>query len=298
VRTRLGVLGWPVAHSRSPAMQRAALAELGLRDWHYQLLPAPPDIFGEIVRGLGPAGFCGANVTIPHKEAALALADAATDRARAIGAANTLVFHEDGAIHADNTDAPGLIAALGASPAGREALVLGAGGSARAVIWALREAGAHVAVWNRTAERAQALAREFGVASAAISAPADILVNCTSVGLRNSSSTFKDLPVSPESLDTYATVVDLVYRDGGTELLHEASRRGCAVIDGLEILVQQGALSLEAWTGLPAPIAVMREAARRGSQRPPDDPRDPSPQRSQPGPSDPGGAGAGPGDAG
>ena len=275
-------------------MQRAALAELGLRDWHYQLLPAPPEVFGEIVRGLGAAGFRGANVTIPHKEAALALADAATGRARAIGAANTLVFHDDGAIHADNTDAPGLIAALGASPAGQRAFVLGAGGSARAVVWALREAGAEVIVWNRTAERAQALAQELGVASSAISAAADILVNCTSVGLRNSSTTFKELPVSPESLDTYATVVDLVYRDGGTELLHEATRRGCAVVDGLEILVQQGALSLEAWTGLPAPIAVMRDAARHGSQRPPDDPRIPPPHGSQPASPDPGGAGAGP----
>ncbi len=275
-------------------MQRAALAELGLRDWHYQLLPAPPELFGEIVRSLGDAGFRGANVTIPHKEAALALADAATDRARAIGAANTLVFHDDGAIHADNTDAPGLIAALGASPAGKRALVLGAGGSARAVVWALREAGAQVIVWNRTAPRAQTLAQELGVTSSAVSAPADILVNCTSVGLRNSSSTFKDLPVFPESLDTYATVVDLVYRDGGTELLHEAARRGCAVIDGLEILVQQGALSLEAWTGLPAPIAVMRDAARHGSPRPPDDPRIPSPHGSQPAPSDARSAGAGP----
>ena len=275
-------------------MQRAALAELGLRDWHYQLLPAPPEVFGEIVRGLGAAGFRGANVTIPHKEAALAVADTATGRARAIGAANTLVFHDDGAIHADNTDAPGLIAALGASPAGKRAFVLGAGGSARAVVWALREAGAEVIVWNRTAERAQALAQELGVASSAISAAADILVNCTSVGLRNSSTTFKELPVSPESLDTYATVVDLVYRDGGTELLHEATRRGCAVVDGLEILVQQGALSLEAWTGLPAPIAVMRDAARHGSQRPPDDPRIPPPHGSQPASPDPGGAGAGP----
>ncbi len=263
-------------------MQRAALAELGLRDWHYQLLPAPPEIFGEIVRGLGDAGFRGANVTIPHKAAALALADVATGRARAIGAANTLVFHDDGAIHADNTDAPGLIAALGESPAGKRALVLGAGGSARAAVWALREAGAEVMIWNRTPARAQALAQELGVRGSAVSAPADLLVNCTSVGLGNSSSTFKELPVFPESLDTYATVVDLVYRDGGTELLHEASRRGCAVIDGLEILVQQGALSLEAWTGLPAPIAVMREAVRRGTQHPPDDPGIPSPHGSQP----------------
>ncbi len=160
--TRLGVLGWPVAHSRSPVMQRAALRALGLRDWHYQLLPAPPEVFEEIVRGLGAAGFRGANVTIPHKEAALAVADLASPRATAIGAANTLTFHDDGAIHADNTDAPGLLAALPQSPRGQSALVLGAGGSARAVVWALREAGADVTVWNRTAARADALAERDG----------------------------------------------------------------------------------------------------------------------------------------
>jgi len=268
-------------------MHRAALAALGLHDWHYQLLPAPPQLFEEIVRGLPAAGFRGANVTIPHKEAALALADLASARAQAIGAANTLSFAEDGAIEADNTDAPGLLAALGEPVAGRSALVLGAGGSARAAVWALREAGARVLVWNRTPARARELADELGAERAAVSAPADLLVNCTSVGLGNSSNTFKELPVDPETLGRYATVVDLVYRDGGTELLREASRRGCAVVDGLEILVRQGALSLEAWTGLPAPLAVMREAARRGSHPAPDDPRHPSPPSRQPAPADP-----------
>ncbi|HMS62998.1 MAG TPA: hypothetical protein PKD63_12020 [Solirubrobacteraceae bacterium] len=121
---RLGVLGWPVAHSRSPAMQNAALAELGLSDWRYQLLPVPPEAFAQTVRALGASGLRGANVTIPHKEAALAVATTATDRARAIGAANTLTFGADGAIHADNTDAPGFLAALPAPPApGGTALV-------------------------------------------------------------------------------------------------------------------------------------------------------------------------------
>jgi len=109
--TRLGVLGWPVAHSRSPAMQRAALEAAGLDGWTYQLLPVPPELFDETVRALPAAGFLGANVTIPHKEAALALADSATPLARTIGAANTLTFTVDG-IEADNTDAPGLLAAM------------------------------------------------------------------------------------------------------------------------------------------------------------------------------------------
>ena len=120
--TFLGVCGWPVAHSRSPAMHNAALAEVGV-DWRYLLLPLPPQLFSETVRALPAAGFRGVNVTIPHKEAALALADEATETARAIGAANTLTFGADGTIHADNTDAPGLLAALASScpPAGRRA---------------------------------------------------------------------------------------------------------------------------------------------------------------------------------
>ncbi len=181
---RLGVLGWPVAHSRSPAMHNAALREVGLKEWRYQRLPVPPALFDETVRALGAAGFHGANVTIPHKEAALALADTASAAAREIGAANTLTFG-DGGIEAENTDAPGLIEALGFSPLRMRAQVLGAGGSARAAVWALLRAGAsEVLVWNRTYERAaRAGARARG---AAVEAPqsAEMLVNCTSVGLR------------------------------------------------------------------------------------------------------------------
>ena len=262
---RLGVLGWPVAHSRSPRMHNAALAQLGLKDWHYQRLPVPPEVFAETVRGLPAAGFVGANVTIPHKEAALALADEATDAARAIGAANTLTFTpETGATHAANTDAPGFLAALaaaGTDPAGGTALVLGAGGSARAVAYALREAGAtRVAVWNRTPERALALAADLGVDAAYRPVAADLLVNCTSVGLADGE--FKDLPLDADALGTYATVADLVYRAGGTGLVAQARRRGCAVVDGLEVLVRQGAMSFEAWTGLAAPVDAMRDAAR------------------------------------
>ena len=248
---RYGVLGWPVAHSRSPAMMRAAGLEL------YQRLPVPPELFDEVVAGLPGAGFHGANVTIPHKEAALAVATEASEAAREIGAANTLTFGPGGAIHADNTDAPGLLAALGdARPA--TALVLGAGGSARAAVWALRRAGAEVAVWNRTPERAASLGAEVVDRARG----ADVLVNCTSVGLDHSSTPFKDLPVTADALSDYATVVDLVYRAGGTALIREAQRRGIATIDGLEILVRQGALSFTAWTGRPAPLDTMRAAAR------------------------------------
>lgn len=132
-------------------MHNAALAAVGLAGWRYQLLPVPPELFTETVPALARAGFRGANVTLPHKQAALALADDPTPRARAIGAANTLIFGDDGAIRADNTDAPALVAALPFTPAGRTAVVLGAGGSARAAVWALLDAGAaEVRVWNRT----------------------------------------------------------------------------------------------------------------------------------------------------
>ena len=176
------MLGWPVAHSRSPAIQNAALAAAGLSDWRYQLLPAPPELFGEMVRALPAAGFRGVNVTIPHKPAALALATRPTERAESIGAANTLVFESDHGVVADNTDAPALIGALGFELAGATALVLGAGGTARAAVWALNHAGAEVRVLNRTAERARALCAELGGTPVSGAEPADLLVNCTSVG--------------------------------------------------------------------------------------------------------------------
>jgi len=206
------------------------------------------------VRALPAAGFRGVNVTVPHKEAALRLADEASPTAEAIGATNTLTF-AGGRVHADNTDAPGFLAALPEPPAGRRALVLGAGGSARAVVHALREAGAAVHVWNRTPERAKAL----GVPVGAI-ADWDLLVNCTTVGLHDPQEPFKGLPLGADDLRAGSCVVDLVYRDGGTELLRAAHARGATVVDGLEILVAQGAASWTRWTGRAAPVRVMREA--------------------------------------
>jgi shikimate dehydrogenase len=243
--TRLGVLGWPVGHSRSPAMQRAALRAVGLDGWAYQLLPVPPELFDETVRGLPGAGFVGANVTIPHKEAALALADGATPLASAIGAANTLTFTDAG-IEADNTDAPGLLAAIGDPP--ESALVLGAGGSARAAVHALAGAGCDVFVLARTPRRAADLPAT--VVERAVGAQA--LVNCTPVGLGDPD----ELPLDPAG---YELVVDFVYREGGTALARAAGGR---VVDGLELLVAQGALSFTKWTGRQAPLDVMRAAVQ------------------------------------
>jgi shikimate dehydrogenase len=268
---RLGVLGWPVAHSRSPAMHNAALTALGMEDWRYQLLPVPPERFAETVRALPGAGFVGANVTIPHKHSALALADTAGEAARAIGAANTLTFAPDGAIAAQNPDAPGFLAALGVSPRGMSALVLGAGGAARAVVWALRNAGAgEVSVWNRTPERAAVLAGELGARAVTTPEVADLLVNCTSVGLESEPANLKqsateaaglNLPaVTFDQVGNYSHVVDLVYRSSPTPLLAAARSHGAHTVGGLEVLLAQGALSFELWTDRPAPLQVMRRA--------------------------------------
>lgn len=264
-RTRLGVLGWPVAHSRSPAIQNAALRVAGLDGWRYQLLPVPPELFAETVRALPGAGFRGANVTIPHKRAALPVAGSTSERARAIGAANTLVF-DGNEIRADNTDAPAIVESLPFAAAGRTALVLGAGGSARAAVWGLLDAGAaEVRIWNRTAERAWALAAELGGGTPVRTAePADILVHCTSSGLDGSDAMFKGLPLGADDVVGYDCVVDLVYTENSTPLVIAARDRGIPAIDGLELLVRQGALSFELFTGVPAPVEAMHAVARGG----------------------------------
>ncbi len=257
---RLGVLGWPVLHSRSPAIQNAALAAAGLGAWRYQLLPAPPGMLAELVRALPGAGFRGVNVTIPHKQAALALATEASARASAIGAANTLVFGPDATVVADNTDAPALVAALREPIAGHSALVLGAGGSARAAVWALLDAGAaEVRIWNRTTERVRRLSAELGATAVTAPGPADLLVNCTAVGL-DGSPTLAGLPIGVADLDGFGAVVDLVYARGGTALVRAARERGVPAVDGLEILVGQGAISFEQFTGVPASLEAMRTA--------------------------------------
>jgi shikimate dehydrogenase len=249
-----GVLGFPVAHSRSPAMMNAAFAALGL-DWRYVKLPVPPERFEETARALPGSGYRGANVTIPHKLAARALADELSHAAAAIGAANTLSF-EEGRVLADNTDAGGLLDALGEDPRGRSALVLGAGGAGRAAVWALREASAEVAVWNRTPERARRLAADFEVEHAVRPGrTVDILVNTTSLGLHG-----EDLPAELE-LGPAALVVDLVYGPEPTALCRRAEATGARVVGGLEVLVRQGARSLELWTGKAAPLDAMRRAS-------------------------------------
>lgn len=283
---RLAVLGHPVAHSRSPAMQNAALTELaehGLGgEWVYEdPIDVPPRAFEAKVREMAAAGFVGANVTIPHKEAALKLADDPSPAAVAIGAANTLSF-ADGRVRADNTDAGGLLWALAdlppSPPQGVRALVLGAGGAARAAVWALSKGGAFVYVdlepcavdvWNRTGERAANLYEELGrhvdLGGLPVEAPRQedygIVVNTTSVGLHGEDP-FEHLPLDPEKLRGQL-VVDMAYGEGPSRLVEAAERNGATAVDGIEVLVRQGALSLQIWTGLEPPVEAMRAAARR-----------------------------------
>ncbi|HEY1356671.1 MAG TPA: shikimate dehydrogenase, partial [Thermoleophilaceae bacterium] len=271
---RLAVLGHPVSHSRSPAMQNAALEALGLaEEWAYEAIDIEPGEFDERTRELPAQGFVGANVTIPHKQAALALADEASEAAKRIGAANTLSFRE-GAIRADNTDGTGLVDSLPLTRSWTNALVLGAGGSARAAAWALAEQGATVSVWNRTPERADELVRDLagggppaGGGLTAVTGDQvragdwELIVNCTAIGMRDEDP-FEHLPLARERLDGDTLVVDLVYAGSESRLVAEARERGALAVDGVEVLVRQGAESLHIWTGLEPPLDVMRSAAR------------------------------------
>jgi shikimate dehydrogenase len=260
---RLAVLGHPVAHSRSPAMQNAALAQLGMgEEWVYEAIDVAPGRFAERVRGMAGAGFAGANVTVPHKEAALALADAPSEVAREIGAANTLAF-VGGEIHAHNTDADGFLAALPTSPEELRVLVLGAGGAARAIVWALEREKAEVEVWNRTATRAEEVCAELG--GTAVTAPDqaayELIVNTSAAGLAGEDP-FEHLPLDPDRFAAGQTVVDMVYGNEPSPLLDAAEAAGAATVDGIEVLVQQGALSLRIWTSREPPLDIMRAAAR------------------------------------
>lgn len=264
-------------------MHNAAFEALGL-DWRYELLPVEPDRFDSLVRELPGRGFAGANVTIPHKLRALAIADCASETARATGAANTLSFTDAG-IEAENTDVEGFLAALREraprAPEGLDAIVLGAGGAARAVVFALMQGAAgRVSVWNRHPKRAQELVQDLShcpgrtrleaVHNAEIPR-ADLIVNATSVGmaaandeddLKELRQGVKDLPLSADVWVDRLIVVDLVYRQDGTPLARLARSRGAVCVDGLDVLVHQGAASFRLWTGTEAPLGALRSGAK------------------------------------
>ena len=268
-RTRVaGIIGWPVEHSLSPAMHNAAFAALGL-DWTYVAFPVHPDAVERAIAGLAAAGVAGLNATIPHKRAALEAASSASDAAAAIGAANTLVPDGEGGFRADNTDATGFLRALDEQAPlgleGRDALVIGAGGAARAVVHALRSRGARVRVANRTAARAAELGDPVPFVPAAldmVAGQAALVVNATSLGLHGDDAP-GELPLAGLGRDQ--VVADIVYRPGGTPWLAAAAGRGARTVDGLGMLLHQGAAAFEGWTGREAPIDAMRAALERPS---------------------------------
>lgn len=277
--TQVGIVGAPVAHSLSPKMQNAAFAELGL-DWNYSAHRVEPQHFESDVKKLIEKGYVGLNVTIPHKLAAFNFADSCSEAAAAIGAVNTLKFSGDGS-YGENTDALGLIDALvdqKVKLAGASALVLGAGGTARAALWALLQLGVkEIFIYNRTRSRAEELVKHFERLAPSchfevVSTPAktkakpNLLINATSIGLSSSDqhAELTALKIAPGLVERTDAVIDFVYRqEGQTELISLASDLGVAMIDGLELLVQQGAKSFEIWTGREAPVAVMRASLER-----------------------------------
>ncbi|WP_458757885.1 shikimate dehydrogenase [Afipia sp. TerB] len=249
------LIGWPAAHSRSPIIHKYWLRALGL-DGDYRIEAVEPAAFADFIGDLRARGYRGANVTIPHKEQALArsLPD---DRARAVGAANTLYF-VNGELHSTNTDVEGFIGNLDASAPGwdraREALVLGAGGSSRAVIFGLLDRGiARVHLANRTAERAQALAQQFGDRVSVLDwndvgatlPRVGLLVNTTSLGMKGQPPLAIDVARLPED----AVVADLVYVPLETALLKAAKARGLKTADGLGMLLHQAVRGFELWFG-------------------------------------------------
>ncbi len=268
-----GVMGWPVSHSRSPLLHGHWLETCGI-DGAYVPLAVPPQRFEAAFRALPFLGFRGCNVTLPHKEKAMALADSVDELAWRIGAANTIVVDDDGALAATNTDAFGFLENLGSQAPGwradRPVLVLGAGGSARAVVVALLDAGARdVRVANRTLERATALGERFGPKVTAVpweerAAAADgagLVVNTTQLGMTGQPA----LDFALDCLDGEAVVCDLVYVPLVTDLLRRARQRGHVAVDGLGMLLHQARPGFAAWFGVDPPVTdELRSVVSRG----------------------------------
>ncbi|MFN4033175.1 MAG: shikimate dehydrogenase [Fimbriimonadales bacterium] len=265
-----GVLGYPVRHSLSPAMHNAAFRALDL-NWVYLAFETPPSALPDAIAGMRGLRLRGLNLTIPHKQAVIPLLDELTDSARQVGAVNTLFWVGERLI-GDNTDAAGFLHALrehGVEPTGQTVLILGAGGAARAVAYALQQQRCQLIIANRTPERAQQLAQAFTTTPIALTPDAlkpllnqlDGVVNCTALGMTPDVDSCP--PIEWERLPDRAWACDLVYRPLQTRFLQGAHARGLTAIDGLGMLVYQGALAFERWTGLPAPINTMRSAAEQ-----------------------------------
>ena len=268
----VGVWGHPVGHSRSPVMHNAALRALGL-DWAYLPFDVDPDEANVeyAMAGLRAMGFVGVNVTVPLKELVLPYVIASPE-ALQIGSVNT-IHHKDGKLYGHSTDGAGFLRALqsaGQGTAGRDVYILGAGGSARAVAWALAAQGCRCRIANRTYARSEALAADIdgvypgraqAVGWGADTEPFDLLVQTTSVGMSPYPSGMPALP--PEAFLGQPFVCDLIYAPAKTRLMEHAEAAGCQTMNGVNMLVHQGAASLSLWTGLPVaemPVAVMEQA--------------------------------------
>lgn len=278
MESKLGIIGYPIGHSISPVFQQAALDHLGI-DATYLAHQVAPEEVAEFVNGLRSPGIFGINVTVPHKEAVIPHLDEVDEWASSAGAVNTIV-NRNGCLTGHNTDGSGFLRSLreaaGFDPTGKRVLVLGAGGAARGVVLALvRQQVGHLTIANRTVERAQRLAelaKNGGVEADATglrgsevgdaAASADLIVNCTTIGMSHGPDE-QGSPLSREQIPPTALVNDLVYNPLETPLLLEAAAAGASRLGGIHMLVYQGADSFEMWTGQPAPVDVMLEAATR-----------------------------------
>lgn len=272
-----GIIGHPVAHSLSPVFQQAAFIACGL-DVTYTRWDTTIEALHARVVNLAAPAYLGANVTIPYKEAVLPFLDELGGQSARVGAVNTIV-NRSGRLYGFNTDGPGFIAALKNEarfdPAGRSFLLLGAGGAARGIAFALAEArAASLTIANRTVSRAQRLAADVAAVSRAPVTPMgappaaraaasyDCIVNCTAIGMDGTPASGES-PLELEEAAPGALVVDIVYAPEETPLLRDARARGMPVLGGLPMLIYQGGLAFELWTGVAAPIDVMFDAARR-----------------------------------
>lgn len=269
----IGLIGWPVSHSFSPAMHNAALAALGL-NWVYMPLPVPPASVGDAIRGLPALGFRGVNVTVPHKQTVMPFLDEISAAATVIGAVNTiLVEQKSGRLIGSNTDWRGFLADLAALEvdiSGRDCIVFGAGGSARGIVYGLNQVGGRILVLARRMEQAQRMAADLGddfvldirpieeLGEVASQVDAPLIVNTTPLGMSPNveGSVWPDgVPIPAGSF-----VYDLVYNPVETRLMRQATAAGCRTSNGLGMLLRQGAASFALWTGVEPDLAVMKEA--------------------------------------
>ncbi|MSP79267.1 MAG: shikimate dehydrogenase [Dehalococcoidia bacterium] len=278
---QLGIVGYPLKHTLSPAFQQAALDACGI-DARYEVWETPPERLADRVQELRASGVLGFNVTVPHKETVRALLDDQNDWARHLGAVNTVV-NKNGKLTGYNTDADGFLRALrldaGFNTRGATVLVLGAGGSARAVALTLaHEKVRSITIANRTVERAQALVNALkGLvpyagaipmdeaqlrAQARSKASPDLIVNCTTMGMVHGLAEGQS-PMSADLIPSKALVYDLVYNPAITPLLRAAQEAGARTLGGLPMLVYQGAVAFTLWTDKEAPVALMTQTARK-----------------------------------